>query len=84
MKVFIQGFPRARKMTLDLYNILIADGFKLYKFSMIDSYGSPRNIFMWSLHEVNNVRSYLADKYAGDYMSIKVCKEVTDEYQQYP
>ena len=84
MKVFVQGFPRAGKMTLDAYNALVADGFKLYKFSTIDNYGSPWNIFMWSTYKVDDVRSYLADKYAGDYMSIEDCKEVTDEYKQYP
>jgi len=84
MKVFIGYVDDLREMTLDLYNALIAEEYKLYKFSMIDNYGSPWSIFIWSLHKVDNVLSYLSDVYMGDYMHITSCKEVTDEYQQYP
>jgi len=48
MKVFIGYVDDQREMTLDLYNALIAEEYKLYKFSMIDNYGSPW-IFLYGL-----------------------------------
>ena len=51
---------------------------------MIDLYGEPWNIFIWSLNKVDDVRCSLADWYMGDYQYIAGCEEVTDEYNQYP
>ena len=84
MKVFIGFIADLREMTLDLYNDLIAEEYKLYRFSMIDLYGEPWNIFIWSLNKVDDVRCSLADWYMGDYQYIAGCEEVTDEYNQYP